>query len=699
MTRAICEQCRAAQPPDWQAGDLCVACGQTVRREKRCHWCTRLTPDGRFCRHCGSGLVADGWYGAARMLRAAGVDQFALPERLSGLDPAQQEHFSRLYAPQGQMLERHLEDREFAQGVLKRGDWTAALEDEVLPLLPLPEAQLKALTLPPAQQVSDLERLAEIRDGTPFAVTAHLAALARIRLKAVPEQLDAVRVAQALRSPDQRLADTAALTLADWRFTALPPFAVQPGELRDALHDLYRRTKAPDPAHADPAHAQAALGLALLAAQYANVQSEPIPADLLTPLLASEYSDLAFGAALVLAQTEHLLAALRVPERRFVAARALARQGHAGGLAPVLLQLAPYEQSEVLRQLRYGVGAVPELHAVLLRLLGVPEARNMAAELLLLEGRPEHALALIEADSSLAVKVLANPALSAAEVRQVCVCLLERGQFRLSRLSILGELADSGKIPDDFVPDMFVRAEASGQEELLGLAGRQLAARADGRLHRFLWKIIKGAWPEQTRERAWNVLAGWYGGYGAEVRFSLEGARHFFGGVEMLLERLSTLIERPELVGEFFGSYTLLNILQHPDDDILPSVREAGPVGERFRQALLSLALNEEAFGPHRAAAVRLLGQLVLGQLVLGQLARRGEERQSLAERLGGFLSTQDTHWEVQRAALAVLYPSLHEQQALMTELRAQLLSAQTYEQRSPLEGLIFQLERVNETG
>ena len=99
MTRAVCESCQAFQPPDWQPGDLCVACGLTVRREKRCHWCTRLTPDGKFCRHCGSGLLNDADYGAARMLRAAGVDQFALPERLKSMDPAQRDHFSRLYAP------------------------------------------------------------------------------------------------------------------------------------------------------------------------------------------------------------------------------------------------------------------------------------------------------------------------------------------------------------------------------------------------------------------------------------------------------------------------------------------------------------------------------------------------------------------------------------------------------------------------
>lgn len=528
MTRAVCESCQAFQPPDWQPGDLCVACGLTVRREKRCHWCTRLTPDGKFCRHCGSGLLNDADYGAARMLRAAGVDQFALPERLKSMDPAQRNHFSRLYAPQGQMAERHVQDLSFAAGFM-RGEgrhheerhWASALEDSLLPSLPLPVPELNALTLPPTRQVDDLERLAEIRDGTPFALSAQVAALARVRLHAQRNEQDAPHLAAALRSPDAALSDEAALTLADWRFTAQPPYAVQPGELCDVLLGLYRRTSLPD-----PVHAEAGLGLALLAGQYANVQSTDIPADLLAPLLISGHPDLAFGAALALGGTGSLLAALRVLERRFVAAQALARLGQGAVLGPVLPLLTQHEQSDVLRQLRYGQGAVPELHAVLVGLLGVPEARGMAAELLQ-EGRPEDALRLVGADPSLAGKVLANPALSEDEVQQVCARLLEHGQFRLARLSILGELAISGRIPDTFVPDQFRTAKGDDQQELCSLARLQLAARADPALHRFFWTLIEGDLPDQTRERAWYVLVGWYGQYGAELRLSLAGAQHF----------------------------------------------------------------------------------------------------------------------------------------------------------------------------
>ena len=681
MTRAVCEGCQAVQPPDWRAGDLCTGCGEAVRREKRCHWCTKLTPGGQFCRHCGSGLLDDADYGAARMLKAAGVDQFALPERLRSMDPAQRQHFARLYAPQGQMAERHVEDRGFAQGFLRGKGWTAALEDELLPLLPLPEVQLRAMTLPPARQLDDLDRLAEIRDNAPFALSAQLAALARVRLHAPRNEQDAPHLAAALRSPDAALSDEAALALADWRYAALHPYAVQPGELRDVLFSLYRRTAVPSSGQSDPLHAEAGLGLALLAGQYANVQSTDIPAELLTPLLASEHPDLAFGAALALGEPGRLLAALRVPERRFVAAKALARLGQGAALAEVLPLLTPHEQSDVLRQLRYGQGAVPELHAVLVGLLGVPEARGMAAELLLLEGRPEDALRLVNTDPSLAAKVLANPALPGDEVQQVCARLLEHGQFRPSRLSILGELATSGRIPDTFVPDHFRAASSEDQQELCALARLQLAARADPALHRFFWELLAGDLPDQTRERAWGVLAGWYGQYGAELRFSLAGTRHFFGSAAAFAERLCHVIERPGLLSGFFTSYSFLGVLESVDDDVLAALREAGEVTVRMKRALLKLATDDDAYAPHRAGAVRLLGKL----------ARPEAEHRALQGDLNRFL-TPDTPWQVQRAALAALYPTARAQATQLAAWRTQRDGAGSYEQSAPLDDLIYQL-------
>ena len=87
--RAICEACDQPQPVDWKAGDLCIHCGQAVRREVRCFWCAKWTPAGKFCRRCGAGVVDERVYGAARMLKDAGSDRFTIPKMLVELDPEQ----------------------------------------------------------------------------------------------------------------------------------------------------------------------------------------------------------------------------------------------------------------------------------------------------------------------------------------------------------------------------------------------------------------------------------------------------------------------------------------------------------------------------------------------------------------------------------------------------------------------------------
>jgi hypothetical protein len=644
--------------------------------------------------------VPDGLYGAARMLKAAGVDQFSLPERLDSMRLEQREHFSRLYAPQGRMVERHLDDLSFVVRGLRTGDgrpgnahagnghagngarqgWVSRLEDALLPLLPLPEAELRALILSPARAVTELERLAEIRDGSPFAPTSQLSALAAIRLGAPRNELDAHWALQALQSPDLGVQTEAALALADWRFTAGHPYAAQPGNLRDALYDLYRRTAWAGMGRADPLHAEAGLGLTLLAQHYANVQSAQVPAELLTPLLSSEAPDLAFGAALALGEAGALRAALRVPECRALAAVQLARLGEVAPLAPVLRLLEAYEQSRVLGQLRV---AAPELHGGLLELLGNRETRTEAARLLLLERRPGDALPLVEADPDLAEQVLRNPALGVLEVEQVCARLLEHGQFRLPRLSVLRELAESGGMSDAFVPEQFAAASDEGRQELFSLAGLQLVARADPGLHRFLWELIEGEHLPQTRERAWGVLAGWYGRYGQELRFSLAGARQFFGGVEAFVERLCRVIEHPDMLAGFFTSYHFLKLLEDTDQDVLPAVREAASAG-RLRRDLLALARDEEQFAPYRAGAVRLLGQL----------SDSAEGRRLLRAEPTPFLYT-GAPWQMQRAALAALYPDPEAQATQLAEWTAHKDLAQSYEERAPLDDLIFQLQQV----
>jgi len=635
--------------------------------------------------------VPDELYGAARMLKAAGVDQFSLPERLQAMPSAQRDHFSRLYAVQASVIERHLDDLAFVTGRLRqpsrrRAGWVTALEDALLPRLPLSPEELTALTLPVVGEPDEAGRLAEIRDGTPFALTSQLAAVAAIRRGHPRTEANAVQVARALRSPDRAVQTEAALALADWRYTALQPFAVQPGDLRDVLLQLYLETTRSAVREREADRAEAGLGLALLAWHYANVQSVPIPDELLRPLLHSGRPDLAFGAAVVLGDREGLQAALRVPERRTLAAVALGRLGQVASIAPVLPLLSVDDQARVLSSLHRTVkdGADAQstllpLREVLLTLLKPYQTRSEAARFLLLIGRPEDALPLVEADPSLASKVLQHLDLSVQQTEELCARLLDLGQFRLSALPAV----TSGQISDTFVPEMFWRVQGDAQQELLTLARLQLGARADPGLHRFVWSLVEGDVPDQTRARAWNVLAGWYGDYGHELRFSLEGAGRFFGGVGPLVERLCTVLERPDLLAGLFTSYDFLKLLDQPDQAVLASVRAVADSG-RLKRALTGLAFREDGFVAHRAGAVQLLGQLASSE----------EEQLALSRLLLPFLDL-DAPWQLQRAALAALYPTRQKKAAQLAELRGKKAEARTYDEAAPLDALIYQLDRL----
>src|SRR5947209_8189113 len=85
--RAICEACDHPQPLDWKPGDLCIECGQAVRRETRCFWCAKWTPAGKFCRRCVAAVVEDRLYVARSRLEDAVRYRFTVHNMLVQLDP------------------------------------------------------------------------------------------------------------------------------------------------------------------------------------------------------------------------------------------------------------------------------------------------------------------------------------------------------------------------------------------------------------------------------------------------------------------------------------------------------------------------------------------------------------------------------------------------------------------------------------
>jgi hypothetical protein len=228
MQRITCEQCDASQPIDWRAGDLCGHCGGAVREETRCAWCTQWTPQGKFCRSCGCGLVPLNQYGAARMLKNAGVDQLSLPQRLAELDPEQSANFQRLYQTHLAIILNRTEELRLCETYLVLRGHTDRLEEKLIKRLPLDEAAQKELQPGPRGPYSNQpERIKEIAEHSPIATTQILASLAWIRYTDFAETQPAaahfIKIAiKALKHEDETIRLEAAVALAHWRCATQP---------------------------------------------------------------------------------------------------------------------------------------------------------------------------------------------------------------------------------------------------------------------------------------------------------------------------------------------------------------------------------------------------------------------------------------------------------------------------------------------
>ena len=614
--RAICEACGHVQPPDWKPGDLCGHCGAVVRREKRCHWCVQLTPDGKYCRHCGAGLVPDERYGAARWLKHLGMDQFVIPERLAAMDPEQAEHFTRLYQRHAAVAERHLDDLALAESFGRQRGWTRALEAELLPRLPLADDELRALTPPVLRGTTDAEKLLEIREASPFETTRQLAALARLRLwQSGPEALypafgaDLEMALPALGSPDAALRVEAALVLSHWRLVVSGGLFGKPA-IVDAL-------QAPN---AFPV--ESAVALALIRARQQNV-GQPVPA----AALASEDADVAFAAALANYFPDPLLAALRVPVRRFAAAHALTKMNLDFALAPCLPDFDADQLEDILSTLTWQARPRPDLRPFLAEAAGnaalSSSARANVRELLRLDLRPGDADRLVREtpDPGHIAKVLQSPTLEQGEVLKVCHTLVELNLFSPAKIGALTQLIEANRLPLDFLTQHFRTAPDASLQGLRTLAQHHLAGTGALALHGFLRNVLwDEAAPVATREQASHLLQNWYGGdYGERppLQFTEPAARTYFGSFGAYVEEFVRLLERlPVLIGLNVESAFLrpLETAARPADPAaLIAALAALPTAllARLRAGLVALARDYDGWSLPREWAVLVLGHLL----------------------------------------------------------------------------------------
>jgi hypothetical protein len=616
--RATCENCGQMQPPDWQPGDLCGHCGVVVRRESRCHWCVALTPTGKYCRHCGAGQVPDEQYGAARWLKHGGADQFVIPERLATMDPEQVAHFTRLYQRHAIVAERHLDDLAFAEGFARRRGWARALEQALLPLLPMSDADLAALTIPPLRGTTDDEQLLEIRQQSPFPLTQLLAALARLRrwqasneVAYTPIWREKGFVSQYLQDPDPALRTEVALTLSHWRLVcaeAQPPY----GPLHTALHE----------AAAGPFAVEAATGLALLTAQRLGT-AQPVPAD----ALGAEDSDLAFAAALAGHAPDPLLAALRVPTRSYAAARTLTRMGADFALLPLLPGFSPLQLGELFSLLAYQERARPDLRPFLQAVVAQPPGpdasiRRYALDLLQRDLQPGDAVRLLREnpDRSFIAKLLQNPVLTPPELAALCRELVDQGLFTNDNIP----LSIYPQLPFSFLPEVWRTAPAASLQGLRPLADKQLATHASGEalaLADFLRAVL---WDEtaatEARRKAQYALTEWYRGYGHPNRTSLSftpaAAAIYFGSFEAYVAYFAHGLEHLPSLMALEGDSDFLRPLEAAAEqagaaELLAAVTQLPhPLALRLRQGLTTLARTYDNWAMPRRWAVGVLALL-----------------------------------------------------------------------------------------
>ena len=335
--RFICSQCATVQARGVST-DYCSACGVRVRDEARCVWCARWVPVGKFCRECGCVQVDSAHYGAARMLKALGVDQLSLALRLGAMDPEQLETYSRLYMRHLNAVSKRSEEAGVCQSFLVNQEFDLALEEELNPRIPFDDANLSLLDGGPQGPFTpELKTLHVIAVQSPIPNNRLLATLALIRTGAYPygsaPWRDAWRTVGTCLCAETPLAVEAALLHGHWRITHGTtqlrvglPLSAQQFALVALVHPMYR------------------LWAAVTLASYSIQCDESVRSqidDLVEKALTTDDPDLALSAAATRGVPALLVRELKAQDttRGFAAALALARLG-AADLVPFLERAA-----------------------------------------------------------------------------------------------------------------------------------------------------------------------------------------------------------------------------------------------------------------------------------------------------------------------------------------------------------------------
>lgn len=123
-------------------------------------------------------------YGAARMMKDAGVDRLSLAKRLGELDPGQLDTFASIYARQAAIVALRVDECRFAESFLVQRAFSLSLEDELIASIPTSKEKLAELgggPQAPFENAADPAALLRaIAANSPVRLTRTLAQIARI---------------------------------------------------------------------------------------------------------------------------------------------------------------------------------------------------------------------------------------------------------------------------------------------------------------------------------------------------------------------------------------------------------------------------------------------------------------------------------------------------------------------------------------
>lgn len=593
--RVVCEACSAPQPAAWQAGDLCIQCGQAVRREVRCFWCAKWTPAAKFCRSCGAECVEERLYGAARMLKDAGTDRFTVPKLLRELDPDQIENFARIYQVQAAMVARHVDDVRLLERHLHHRTFSAALEDALIPQLPWNEQTLAAMKPPPLPTGDDLTVATALQTTSPLPLTRDLALLVRLHLG---EWSVRRNVSSLLHHGDALVRDEAALLLGGWRVRT----ACGPGnDDRDLIDALT--------ASASGVHA--AVRLAALART---------PAPLPQQVLDASDPEVRFHVALIAGERERLIAALAEDDLHIIAAgRVLVRLKDTAPLERALRAGSDLVKAELVASLASARSPAPALNEALLAIAegtNDERLRERAIRVICHAIPPGWVLRLArlaDGDRGVFQALLQLADLSGDDVMDLLGFLVDERLFRHSQYG-LGDVVKKGRLPADAVPRLFPRADHDGRKELCRLVEDQLRSSEDLTLQRFLYHVTYGDHPSDLRGSAWCCLYRHYRrddprGSGI-LTLEPTAVTQVFGSVAAFIPLLTTVLNDHATLKEVLLYDHLSHLLGYHDPGIVPALHEHDTDTHALVHALLNVYETQDLYAFLRQNAVKLLAAI-----------------------------------------------------------------------------------------